>query len=102
MLHLRLDNEAEAACWHAVKTKISAFIFGERSRKIIDFTTHKRFHFSDPESTKMLFEKFQNNPFAKPVKCDSQGETNHEATSVIPGREIAAAAAVSNVILEGG
>lgn len=50
----------------------------------------------------MLFEKFQNNPFAKPVKCDSQGETNHEATSVIPGREIAAAAAVSNVILEGG
>ena len=49
----------------------------------------------------MLFEKFQNNPFAKSVQCDSQGANNLE-TSVIPGREIAAAAAVSNVILPGG
>lgn len=49
----------------------------------------------------MLFEKFQNNPFAAPVKCEAQGE-NHFETSIIPGREIAAAATASNVILEGG
>jgi hypothetical protein len=49
----------------------------------------------------MLFEKFQNNPFSTPVQCDSQGENKFE-TSIIPGREIAAAATASNVILEGG
>lgn len=48
----------------------------------------------------MLFEKFQNNPFVKPVKCESQGENKFE-TSIIPGREIAAAATASKVILEG-
>lgn len=49
----------------------------------------------------MLFEKFQNNPFAKAVKCESQTDNGFE-TSVIPGREIAAAATASNVILPGG
>ena len=47
----------------------------------------------------MLFEKFQNNPFAK-VECESN-VNNALETSVVPGREIAAAAAVSNVILPG-
>ena len=52
----------------------------------------------------MLFEKFQNNPFAPAVKCESQiGQIdNGFETSIIPGREIAAAAAASNVILPGG
>jgi hypothetical protein len=49
----------------------------------------------------MLFEKFQNNPFAQSVQCESQAGNGLE-TSIIPGREIAAAAAVSNVILPGG
>jgi solute carrier family 25 phosphate transporter 3 len=41
----------------------------------------------------MLFEKFQNNPFATKVECESK--------SLVEGREIEAAAAVSNVILPG-
>jgi len=51
----------------------------------------------------MLFEKFQNNPFAKVAKCDSTEvvPSSNYATTIIPGREIAAAAAVSNVILPG-
>jgi hypothetical protein len=49
----------------------------------------------------MLFEKFQNNPFASTAQCE-KAENNHFETSLIPGREIAAAAAVSNVILPGG
>jgi len=47
----------------------------------------------------MLFEKFQSNPFE--AKCESTQENKFE-TSLVPGREIAAAAAVSNVILPGG
>lgn len=47
----------------------------------------------------MLFEKFQNNPFA--AKCET-AESNHYETSLVPGREIAAAATASNVILPGG
>lgn len=47
----------------------------------------------------MLFEKFQSNPFE--AKCESAQENKFE-TSLVPGREIAAAAAVSNVILPGG
>lgn len=50
----------------------------------------------------MLFEKFQNNPFASAVKCEAAEYDNELATSIVPGREIAAAAAVSNVILPGG
>jgi hypothetical protein len=49
----------------------------------------------------MLFEKFQNNPFASTAQCEP-AENNHYETSLIPGRDIAAAAAVSNVILPGG
>lgn len=49
----------------------------------------------------MLFEKFQNNPFASSVQCESQANNGLE-TSIIPGREIAAAATASNVILPGG
>lgn len=48
----------------------------------------------------MLFEKFQNNPFANAVKCESADENKFE-TSIVPGREIAAAATVSKVILPG-
>jgi solute carrier family 25 phosphate transporter 3 len=46
----------------------------------------------------MLFEKFQSNPFE--AKCEST-QVNKYETSLVPGREIAAAAAVSNVILPG-
>lgn len=49
----------------------------------------------------MLFEKFENNPFATPVKCE-KAENNQFETSLVEGRSIAAAAAVSNVILPGG
>lgn len=49
----------------------------------------------------MLFEKFQNNPFSS-VKCESASFENKTETSLVPGREIAAAAAVSNVVLPGG
>jgi solute carrier family 25 phosphate transporter 3 len=49
----------------------------------------------------MLFEKFQNNPFATPVECESAAIKNKTETSLVHGREIAAAAAVSNVILPG-
>lgn len=49
----------------------------------------------------MLFEKFANNPFATPVNCES-AENNQYETSLVEGRQIAAAAAVSNVILPGG
>lgn len=49
----------------------------------------------------MLFEKFASNPFATPVKCES-AENNQFETSLVEGRQIAAAAAVSNVILPGG
>lgn len=49
----------------------------------------------------MLFEKFQSNPFATAVKCES-AEGNQFETSLVEGRQIAAAAAVSNVILPGG
>lgn len=48
----------------------------------------------------MLFEKFQNNPFAASVKCESQAENTYE-TSIVPGRQIAAAAGRSEVILPG-
>lgn len=48
----------------------------------------------------MLFEKFQNNPFASTAQCES-AENNHFETSLVPGREIAAAATASNVILPG-
>jgi hypothetical protein len=48
----------------------------------------------------MLFEKFQSNPFANAVKCESADENKFE-TSIVPGREIAAAATVSKVILPG-
>ena len=47
----------------------------------------------------MIFEKFQSNPFE--AKCEST-QVNKYETSLVPGREIAAAAAVSNVILPGG
>lgn len=46
----------------------------------------------------MLFEKFQLNPFA--VKCESSQENRYE-TSLVPGRDIAAAAAASKEILPG-
>ncbi|KAL7035294.1 hypothetical protein ACKWTF_008304 [Chironomus riparius] len=46
----------------------------------------------------MIFEKFQSNPFE--AKCES-AQINKYETSLVPGREIAAAAAVSNVILPG-
>jgi hypothetical protein len=49
----------------------------------------------------MLFEKFQNNPFAAQVNCESANANDYE-TSIIPGRSIAAAAKPSSVILEGG
>lgn len=49
----------------------------------------------------MLFDSFKKNPFASQVKCESADESNYQ-TSIIPGREIAAAATASNVILEGG
>jgi hypothetical protein len=49
----------------------------------------------------MLFDSFKKNPFVPQANCENTGESNHQ-TSIIPGREIAAAAAVSNVILEGG
>lgn len=47
----------------------------------------------------MLFENFKSNPFA--AKCETAQE-NHYETSLVPGRQIAAAAAVSNEILPGG
>lgn len=49
----------------------------------------------------MLFENYKSNPFAKAVKCET-AEKNRFETSLVQGREIAAAAAVSNVILPGG
>lgn len=49
----------------------------------------------------MLFENFKSNPFAKAVKCENSGENRFE-TSLVEGREIAAAAGVSKVILPGG
>lgn len=107
---LRLNNEVwTEACWHGVKKATKEwkyfwklFIDCLETIKMI-FQRKLTFHSTCSTSDRhnMLFEKFQNNPFAKPVQCESQGENQFE-TSIIPGREIAAAAAVSNVILPGG
>lgn len=47
-------------------------------------------------------ETARNNPFTTPVSCESSVVAAGDASSIIPGRDIAAAAGVSNVILEGG
>lgn len=47
-------------------------------------------------------ETARSNPFTTPVSCETSVVAAGNASSIIPGREIAAAAGVSNVILEGG
>ena len=50
----------------------------------------------------MLFENFKSNPFTNVAKCENKITEDNFETSLVEGRSIAAAAAVSNVVLPGG